>query len=91
MYHALVIEAGPCVVTLRKTVEKDVMKLFSWASRTRRQSQGKAFDVECLASWSNSKKHLAEAQRIWAELNLGDTVTVELFNDATFAGRCRYF
>ena len=33
-----VIEAGPCVVTQVKTVEKDGMKLFSWASRTRRRS-----------------------------------------------------
>ena len=33
-----VIEAGPCVVTQVKTVERTVMKLFSWASRTRRRS-----------------------------------------------------
>ena len=30
------------------------------------------------------KKHLAECKEFETELNLGDTVTVELFNDATF-------
>ena len=30
------------------------------------------------------KKHLAEFKECETELNLGDTVTVELFNDATF-------
>ena len=30
------------------------------------------------------KKHLAEFKEFETELNLGDTVTVELFNDATF-------
>ena len=29
------------------------------------------------------KKHLAEFKEFETELNLGDTVTVELFNDAT--------
>ena len=30
-----VIEAGPCVVTQVKTVEKMAMQLFSWVSRTK--------------------------------------------------------
>lgn len=33
-----VIEAGPCVVTQVKSVEKMAMQLFSWASRIRRRS-----------------------------------------------------
>ncbi len=33
-----VIEAGPCVVTQVKTVEKMAMQLFSWVSRTKRKN-----------------------------------------------------
>ena len=35
MYHALLSEVGPCVVTQVKTVEKMAMQLFSWVSRTK--------------------------------------------------------
>ena len=79
-----VIEAGPCVVTQVKTVEKDGYKAVQLGfgeakeSRTSKPQQG-----HFKKAGTTPKKHLAEF-KFDEEYNLGDTITVELFNDAQF-------
>ncbi|GAA6528981.1 50S ribosomal protein L3 [Segatella asaccharophila] len=79
-----VIEAGPCVVTQVKTVEKDGYKAVQLGF-------GEAKEKRCSKSLmgiykkagTTPKKHLAEF-RFDEEHNLGDTITVDIFNDTKF-------
>ena len=79
-----VIEAGPCVVTQVKTVEKDGYKAVQLGfgeakeKRTSKPQQG-----HFKKAGTTPKKHLAEF-KFDEEYNLGDTVTVELFSNAKF-------
>ena len=79
-----VIEAGPCVVTQVKTVEKDGYKAVQLGfgeakeKRTSKPQQG-----HFKKAGTTPKKHLAEF-KFDEEYNLGDTITVELFNDSKF-------
>ncbi len=79
-----VIEAGPCVVTQVKTVEKDGYKAVQLGfgeakeKRTSKPQQG-----HFKKAGTTPKKHLAEF-KFNEEYNLGDTITVELFNDSKF-------
>ena len=79
-----VIEAGPCVVTQVKTVEKDGYKAVQLGfgeakeKRTSKPQQG-----HFKKAGTTPKKHLAEF-KFDEEYNLGDTITVELFNDVKF-------
>ena len=76
-----VIEAGPCVVTQVKTIEKDGYKAVQLGfgeakeKRTSKPQQG-----HFKKAGTTPKKHLAEF-KFDEEYNLGDTITVELFND----------
>ena len=79
-----VIEAGPCVVTQVKTVEKDGYKAVQVAfgeakeKRTTKPQMG-VFKK----AGTTPKKHLAEF-KFDEEYNLGDTITVELFKDTQY-------
>ena len=79
-----VIEAGPCVVTQIKTVERDGYKAVQLGfgeakeKRTSKPQQG-----HFKKAGTTPKKHLAEF-KFDEEYNLGDTITVELFSDAKF-------
>jgi len=79
-----VIEAGPCVVTQVKTVEKDgyaaIQLGFGEAkeSRTTKPMMG-AFKK----AGTTPKQHLAEF-KFDEEHNLGDTITVDLFGENDF-------
>ena len=79
-----VIEAGPCVVTQVKTVEKDGYKAVQLGfgeakeKRTSKPQQG-----HFKKAGTTPKKHLAEF-KFDEEYNLGDTITVELFSNAKF-------
>ena len=79
-----VIEAGPCVVTQVKTVEKDgyeaVLLGFGEAKEKR---CSKALLGTFKKAGTTPKKHLAEF-KFDEEHNLGDTITVDIFNDAKF-------
>ena len=80
-----VIEAGPCVVTQVKTVEKDGYEAVQLGFQDKKEKHTtKSFDGHFKKAGVTPKKHLAEFKEFETELNLGDTVTVELFNDATF-------
>ena len=80
-----VIEAGPCVVTQVKTVEKDGYEAVQLGFQDKKEKHTtKPLMGHFKKARVTPKKHLAEFKEFETELNLGDTVTVELFNDATF-------
>ena len=79
-----VIEAGPCVVTQVKTVEKDgykAVQLGFGEAKEKRTTKPMAGIFK--KAGTTPKKHLAEF-KFDEEYNLGDTITVELFADADF-------
>ena len=80
-----VIEAGPCVVTQVKTVEKDGYAAVQLGFQDKKEKHTtKPMMGHFKKAGVTPKKHLAEFKEFETELNLGDTVTVELFNDASF-------
>ena len=79
-----VIEAGPCVVTQVKTVEKDGYEAVQLAfGEAKEKNTTKPMMGVFKKAGTTPKKHLAEF-KFNEELNLGDTVTVEIFSDAKF-------
>ena len=79
-----VIEAGPCVVTQVKTVETDVYEAVQLGFAEAKESRtNKPMAGIFKKAGTTTKKHLAEF-RFDEEYNLGDTITVDLFNDAAF-------
>ncbi|KAA6350221.1 50S ribosomal protein L3 [termite gut metagenome] len=80
-----VIEVGPCVVTQIKTVEKDGYA----AVQVGFQEMKEKHTTEPLMGHFKKagvtpKRHLAEFKGFDKELNPGDTLTVEVFNDAIY-------
>ena len=79
-----VIEACPCVVTQVKTVEKDGYKAVQLAfGEKKEKNTTKAMQGIFKKAGTTPKRHLAEF-KFDEELNLGDTVTVDIFNDTVF-------
>ena len=82
-----VIEAGPCVVTQVKTVEKDgytaLQLAYGEAKETGRNAVNKPMGGIFKKAGTTPKKHLAEF-KFDEEYNLGDTITVELFSNSEF-------
>ena len=79
-----VIEVGPCVVTQVKTVEKDGYKAYQLGfeeAKEKRTSQPMMGIFK--KAGTTPKKYLAEF-KFDEEDNLGDTITVEIFNDCKF-------
>ena len=80
-----VIEAGPCVVTQVKTVEKDGYAAVQLGFQDKKEKHTtKPLMGHFKRAGVTPKRHLAEFKEFETELNLGDTVTVEMFNDANF-------
>jgi len=80
-----VIEAGPCVVTQVKTVEKDGYEAVQLGFQDKKEKHTtKPLMGHFKRAGVTPKRHLAEFKEFETELNLGDTVTVEMFNDANF-------
>ena len=80
-----VIEAGPCVVTQVKTVEKDGYAAVQLGFQDKKEKHTtKPLMGHFKRAGVTPKRHLAEFKEFETELNLGDTITVEMFNDATF-------
>ena len=79
-----VIEAGPCVVTQVKTVETDGYKAvqLGFAEAKEKRTSKPMLGVFKKAG-TTPKKHLAEF-KFDTDYNLGDTIGVDLFNDAKF-------
>ena len=80
-----VIEAGPCVVTQVKTVEKDGYEAVQLGFQDKKEKHTtKPLMGHFKKAGVTPKKHLAEFKEFETELNLGDTVTVELFEGADY-------
>ena len=79
-----VIEVGPCVVTQVKTVEKDGYAAVQVGFQDKKEKHTtKPMQGHFKKSGTTPKRHLAEF--IYdEEHNLGDVITVELFNDAAY-------
>ena len=79
-----VIEAGPCVVTQVKTVEKDGYKALQLAyGEKKEKNTTKPMMGVFKKAGTTPKAHLAEF-KFDEEYNLGDTITVDMFADAEF-------
>ena len=80
-----VIEVGPCVVTQIKTVEKDGYAAVQVGFQDAKEKNTSApLMGHFKKAGVTPKRHLAEFKGFDQELNLGDTLTVELFNDTQF-------
>ena len=80
-----VIEAGPCVVTQVKTVETDGYEAVQLGFQEKKEKNTtKPLMGHFKKAGVTPKRHLAEFKNFETQLNLGDTVNVELFNDAAF-------
>ncbi len=80
-----VIEAGPCVVTQLKSVEKDGYAAVQLGFEDKKEKRtSKALMGHFMKAGVTPKRHLAEFKGFETELNLGDVVDVQLFNDAMF-------
>ena len=79
-----VIEAGPCVVTQVKTNENDGYSAYQLAfGEAKEKNTTKPLMGIFKKAGTTPKKHLAEF-KFDEEYNLGDTITVEIFNDSQF-------
>ncbi|MCQ2095393.1 MAG: 50S ribosomal protein L3 [Bacteroidaceae bacterium] len=79
-----VIEVGPCVVTQVKTVEKDGYAAVQVGfQEAKEKNTTKPMKGHFDKAGTTPKRHLAEFT-YEEEHNLGDVITVELFNDASF-------
>ena len=80
-----VIECGPCVVTQVKSVEKDGYDAVQLGfQEAKEKNTSKAIKGHFDKAGTTPKRHLAEFKGFDKPLNLGDTVTVEIFNDTKF-------
>ena len=80
-----VIELGPCVVTQIKSEEKDGYNAIQLSfEEAKEKNTSKPMMGHFAKSGTTPKRHLAEFTGFDQELNLGDTLTVELFNDTAF-------
>ena len=79
-----VIEAGPCVVTQVKTVEKDGYAALQLAfGEAKEKNTTKPMLGIYKKAGTTPKNHLAEF-KFDEEYNLGDTITIDIFNDVEF-------
>lgn len=80
-----VIELGPCVVTQIKSVEKDGYKAVQLGFEDAKEKNTTAPMMgHFKKAGVTPKRHLAEFTNFDQELNLGDTVTVDMFADCSF-------
>ncbi len=80
-----VIEVGPCVVTQVKNVEKDGYEAVQVGFQDKKEKNTtKPMMGHFKKAGVTPKRHLAEFKGFEGELNLGDTLTVELFEGTSF-------
>ena len=80
-----VIEAGPCVVTQIKSVDKDGYAAVQLGfQEAKEKNTSKPMQGHFKKAGTTPKRHLAEFTDFDKELNLGDTVTVDLFEGANY-------
>ena len=77
-----VIEAGPCVVTQIKTVEKDGYSAVQIAYDEKKEKHtSNSLLGHFKKAGTTPKRKLAEFKSFERELNLGDVITVDVFED----------
>jgi len=80
-----VIEAGPCVVTQVRTEEADGYSALQLGFDDKKaKSSNKALDGHFKKAGTTAKRKVIEFQDFDEEHNLGDQITVELFNEGEF-------
>ncbi len=80
-----VIEAGPCVVTQVKSVEKDGYAAVQLGfQEAKEKNTTKPMEGHFKKAGTTPKRHLAEFTDFDKELNLGDIVTVDVFSDVNY-------
>lgn len=80
-----VIEVGPCVVTQVKTVEKDGYAAIQVGfQEAKEKNTSGPLKGHFKKAGTTPKRHLAEFRGFDKELNLGDTLTVDLFEGTSF-------
>jgi large subunit ribosomal protein L3 len=80
-----VIEAGPCVVTQVKTIESDGYEALQLAFDEKKEKRTtKALDGHFKKANTTPKKKLVEFSEFEGEYKLGDTISVELFEDTAY-------
>ncbi len=80
-----VIELGPCVVTQVKSVEKDGYNAVQLGfQEAKEKNTSAALMGHFKKAGVTPKRHLAEFTGFDKELNLGDTVTVEMFEGCDY-------
>ena len=80
-----VIEVGPCVVTQIKTIEKDGYEAVQIGYEEAKEKNTTApLAGHFKKAGATPKRHLAEFTGFEGELNLGDSLTVEMFADCAF-------
>lgn len=80
-----VIEAGPCVVTQVKTLEKDGYASVQLAYGEKKEKHtSSAMKGHFAKASTTPKRKIAEFKEFEGEKNLGETVTVELFAEGDF-------
>ena len=80
-----VIQAGPCVVTQVKTEEKDGYSALQLAFEDKKEKRTpKPLAGHFKKAKTTPKRQLAEFKGFGDEYKLGDTVTVDLFQDDTW-------
>ena len=80
-----VIEVGPCVVTQVKTLEKDgyeALQLGFMEKKAKHTTKPEAGHFK--KAGVKPQRHLAEFKNFEDEYKLGDTITVDFFNETTF-------
>ena len=80
-----VIEAGPCVVTQVKTVEKDGYKAVQLGfGEAKEKNTSKPLMGTFKKAGTTPKRHLAEFKNFETAYNLGDVITVDYLENAGF-------
>ena len=80
-----VIEVGPCVVTQVKTEEKDGYAALQLGFQEKTEKHtNKPEAGHFKKAGVNPQRHLTEFKGFDGEYKLGDTITVDLFSDASF-------
>ena len=80
-----VIEVGPCVVTQVKTEEKDGYAALQLGFQEKTEKHtNKPEAGHFKKAGVNPQRHLAQFKGFDGEYKLGDTITVDLFSDASF-------
>ena len=80
-----VIEVGPCVVTQIKSVEKDGYSAVQLGyDEAKEKNTSAPMQGHFKKAGTTPKRHLAEFTDFDGELNLSDTITVDIFADAQY-------